>query len=254
MPSARIADLGQGATVARAALFASVFSGACALEEPPPGARPDRTPPAVREIRPEPSAVVPGFRGDAEIRFDEPVNGTSGLERRMLASPAYRYEVSAGFSNIKIKPRDGWRDGVIYYFEIPSGIIDLLGNRTDRPITLLFSTGPPVPDTRVEGTIVQRTDAAPVRDGRVIFLSESGDSIPYTAVSDQGGEFALPALPPDSYRALAFVDRNAESGAGSNPRAVRQHNVRARPDRHGGALLRASRARLDASRCSFGAK
>ncbi len=189
---------------------AAAISSACAREEPPPGANPDRQPPTVRETKPERFAVVPDFDGSVEVRFEEPLSGTSGLERRLVASPAFRYRVDAGFSVIKIRPRDGWRKGVVYYFQLPSGIADLLGNRTDEPIEIIFSTGPPVPDTRVSGTVTQRVDGGAVTDARILFFNVAGDSIPYTAVTQRGGEFELNTLPPDDYWAFAFSDLNRD--------------------------------------------
>lgn len=189
---------------------AAAISSACAREEPPPGANPDRQPPTVRETKPERFAVVPDFDGSVEVRFEEPLSGTSGLERRLVASPAFRYRVDAGFSVIKIRPRDGWRKGVVYYFQLPSGIADLLGNRTDEPIEIIFSTGPPVPDTRVSGTVTQRVGGGAVTDARILFFNVAGDSIPYTAVTQRGGEFELNTLPPDDYWAFAFSDLNRD--------------------------------------------
>jgi len=188
----------------------AAISSACAREEPPPGANPDRQPPTVRETKPERFAVVPDFDGSVEVRFEEPLSGTSGLERRLVASPAFRYRVDAGFSVIKIRPRDGWRKGVVYYFRLPSGIADLLGNRTDEPIEIIFSTGPPVPDTRVSGTVTQRVGGGAVTDARILFFNVAGDSIPYTAVTERGGEFELNTLPPDDYWAFAFSDLNRD--------------------------------------------
>jgi hypothetical protein len=164
----------------------------------------------VRETKPERFAVVPDFDGSVEVRFEEPLSGTSGLERRLVASPAFRYRVDAGFSVIKIRPRDGWRKGVVYYFRLPSGIADLLGNRTDEPIEIIFSTGPPVPDTRVSGTVTQRVGGGAVTDARILFFNVAGDSIPYTAVTERGGEFELNTLPPDDYWAFAFSDLNRD--------------------------------------------
>ncbi|MEE9577072.1 MAG: Ig-like domain-containing protein [Gemmatimonadota bacterium] len=189
---------------------AAAISSACAREEPPPGANPDRQPPTVRETKPERFAVVPDFDGSVEVRFAEPLSGTSGLERRLVSSPAFRYRVDAGFSVIKIRPRDGWREGVVYYFQLPSGIADLLGNRTDEPIEIIFSTGPPVPDTRVTGKVTQRVDGGAVTDARILFFNIAGDSIPYTSVTERGGEFEITTLPLDDYWSFAFSDLNRD--------------------------------------------
>ena len=200
-PSRRLAGAAVG-------LAAAALGLACAREEPPPGAHPDRVPPSVREFKPDRNSIVPGFGGSAEIRFDEPITGTRNLQQNLVASPADRYEVSSGFSNIKISPSDGWADGVVYYFQIPEGIADLLGNRTEQPIELVFSTGPELSATRVTGEVRQRVDGAAVSPGRVLFYNLAGDSIPYGALTDRQGEFELPYLPPDDYWSFAFQDLN----------------------------------------------
>jgi len=189
-------------------LAAAALGLACAREEPPPGAHPARVPPSVRESNPGRNSIVPGFGGSAEIRFDEPITGTRNLQQSLVASPADRYEVSSGFSNIKIRPSDGWADGVVYYFRIPEGIADLLGNRTEEPIELVFSTGPELSATRVTGEVRQRVDGVAVSPGRVLFYNLAGDSIPYGALTDRQGEFELPYLPPDDYWSFAFQDLN----------------------------------------------
>ena len=189
-----------------------VVALACAREEPPSGSRPERSPPSIREMRPNVNEIVPGLGGSAEIRFSEPISGVRNLEQNLVASPAGRYQVSSGFSNLKIRPRDGWLEGAVYYLQVPAGIADLLGNRTEEPILWVFSTGPEISPTRVSGVISRRIDEQTVDDGRVLFFNIAGDSIPYTAVSDREGRFELPHLPPDDYWAFAFEDFNRNLG------------------------------------------
>lgn len=181
---------------------------ACANEQPPPGALPDARPPEVARFVPARDSVVPGYRGSAKVRFDEPVRLGGDLGRRIRASPAYRYDVNVGFSEIEIRPQGGWREGAVYCFEIPQGISDLLNNRTDAPIPFCFSTGPPVLATRVEGRVEDRLTGVAAAGARVLFLGLPTDTTPYTAEADPQGEFSLRALPPGGYWAYAFLDRN----------------------------------------------
>jgi uncharacterized protein (DUF2141 family) len=83
---------------------------------------------------------------------------------------------------------------------------DLLGNRTQAPIEFLFSTGPPISPSRVEGVVYDRITLNRVRGARLLFLPP--DSVPYTALTDTAGAFLLPSLPPDAYDVFAFDDRN----------------------------------------------
>lgn len=201
---------GPGRTLERATgLAAALLLAACAKEEAPPGALPDTQPPQVARTEPKDRSVVPDWHGDAKIVFDEPIQPPADLSRQLVASPAYRYGMSEGFSDIKIDPDGGWRPGVVYVLQIPPGIPDLLGNRMSDSVELVFSTGPPLTDTRVSGHLLDRITGRPATNARVLFERE-GDTIPYSAVADTGGGFKLGALPPGSYRAYGFRDLNGD--------------------------------------------
>lgn len=187
-----------------------VLLPACAREEPPPGALPDNRPPEVTGIRPADGAVVPDLDGALKIRFNEPIQENRSVQRDLRASPADRYRVGFGFSEIRIRPQEGgWRPGAVYLFRVSTPISDIMGNRSERPIDVVFSTGPPITGTRVEGTIRERVTGDRVRGGRVLFLRVGGDSVPYSVVQDTADRFEMRALPPDEYRAWAFRDLNA---------------------------------------------
>ncbi|WP_419948541.1 Ig-like domain-containing protein [Candidatus Palauibacter sp.] len=191
-----------------AATLTAVILLGCAREMPPPGARPDEVPPSILTIRPAPDSVVVGFDGQLELRFDEPVRVPNGIAREMFASPMEVYEAEIGFSNLRLRPEDGWRDGVTYCYSIPAdGIADLLRNRMEGRAEFCFSTGADIAEGRVRGSLVDGLTGQPQRDARVIFWAEP-DSIPYGAVTDSVGEFVTRGLPAGDYEAFGFVDRN----------------------------------------------
>ena len=188
--------------------MAMVIMLGCAREMPPPGTRPDEVPPALLEIRPAPDSVVAGFDGRLELRFDEPVRIPNGIAREMFATPMEVYESEMGFSNLRLRPEDGWRDGVRYCYSIPAdGISDLLRNRMEGRAEFCFSTGVGVEEAEVRGSVVDGLTGQPQEEARVIFWAEP-DSIPYGAVTDSVGEFVARGLPPGEYEAFGFVDRN----------------------------------------------
>jgi len=178
----------------------------CAKEEPPPGTHPDNIAPRPVELRPEYGASVPGFDGVARVRFDEPLSNPRDLERNVSGSPAGSYDVKPGRSGLEVRPRDGWREGVIYYIRLEAGVSDLLRNRTLSPVEWLFAVGGEVPPTEVTGRVIDRVSARGARGLRVRFLG--ADSIPYTIVSDTGGVFKMPGLPYGDYEAVGFTDEN----------------------------------------------
>ena len=178
----------------------------CANVEAPPGTAPDFEPPGVAERYPAPGSIVPDLDGDAWIRFDEPVQSPRNLERGLDLSPAWEWRFNPRVSGFSVRPREGWRPGVVYRIRIPAGVSDLIRNRTAQAIEWTFSTGPEISDTRVDGIVYDRVTVAGVRDARVLFLP--ADSVPYSVVSDTGGVYGMRALPPGDYSVFAFQDQN----------------------------------------------
>ncbi len=158
-------------------------------------------------IRPAPDSIVDGFDGQVEIRFNEPVSNADDIARGLFASPMELYDVEAGFSNLRLRPRGGWRDSVVYCITIPEGISDLLRNRMAVEIAFCFSTGVEIPDTRVSGTVIDAVTGLPQNEARVVFLTP-GDSTPYGAITDAEGRFSARALSPGQYEAFGFLDQN----------------------------------------------
>lgn len=212
------------------ALVAAAAAGAgCARPSSPPGAADETRPPAVVSLTPPRDSVAVDFSGAAKVRFDEPIDVRSGLGRELVASPAYQYTVSVGHSEISVRPEGGWRPGAVYVLEFPAGIPDLLDNERKEPVRLVFSTGPPIRQTRVGLWVFDRVTGERQDRGRVLFLPAApGDSagrapsdtatasagpdtagaVPYTAVADSTGRYELSHLPPGSYWAFGFVDQN----------------------------------------------
>jgi hypothetical protein len=172
----------------------------------PPGHAPDFEAPVVVEMFPEHGSAVPDLDEDAFVRFDEPLGDPRSIERALFASPAGVYVVRAGRNNARIRPRDGWRGGVVYRFVIPAGVRDLIRNQTAEPVELLFTTGSAMTRTSTTGRVMDRETVRSVREAHVTVLSS--DSIPYIAVADTGGNFSLPSLPTGQYWAFGFRDQN----------------------------------------------
>lgn len=185
--------------------FLALAAG-CANVESPPGTGPDFEPPSVVERFPAPGAIVPDLDDDAWIRFDEPVQSPRNLERGLDLSPAWDWKFNPRISGFSVRPREGWRPGVVYRIRIPAGVTDLVRNRTRQAIEWTFSTGPDIPETRIDGIVYDRVAVAGVRDARLLFLA--ADSVPYSVVSDTGGVYGMRALPPADYTVYAFLDQN----------------------------------------------
>ncbi len=182
----------------------------CAAIQEPPGGPPDTTPPAIVAVSPDSGAVIPGWHGAALIRFNEVVDERSGgsLDKLVTLSPAPReLVVEWKRTAIAVRPKDGWRQGVIYQISLLPGIQDLRNNRQREGRTIVFSTGPAIPSTRLSGTVLdwEQGRLAPRALIEAILLP---DSLRYLGVADSAGNFAMGALPRGRYAVRAGLDAN----------------------------------------------
>lgn len=190
---------------------------ACANTGQPPGGPPDEKPPVILGVYPESGAVLPNPRGDAVIQFDGVIDELSGggnlaagggLTARILLSPtAGPVSVSWHRTSIHVKPKEGWKPGRIYHLQVLPGIADLRRNVMKTGRTIVFSTGPAIPQGRLSGTAVlwveQRTLA-----GGLIRAQLLPDSLAYLALVDSAGAFHLDNLPRGRYAVFAVADQN----------------------------------------------
>ncbi len=183
------------------------LAAACASMQPPPGGPPDEDPPILLAIVPDSGTTVEGFDDDVEFQFDE-VLTERGLDRLFLISPRHE-EISVSWkrSRITVRPGDAWRPNVAYVVTMLPGVTDLRTNRfTDRR-TIVFSTGGPIPDTRIRGAIVDWESGRIARRG-VVEALRPADSLTWIATSDSLGRFELAHLPFGTYQLKAGPDAN----------------------------------------------
>ena len=194
-----------------AAVF--VLAAGCAFAGDPPGGPPDTTPPKVVRVAPESGAVLETPPGRAEIDFDEVIAEQIAGQQRdiqyaVILSPAPgKVSVDWHRTRITAAPRGGFKPGRIYRLELLPGITDLRQNRMKRGRLVVFSTGPPIPDATLRGTVVDwpGNKAAP---GGLVEAVLLPDSLPYRALTDSAGDFAMAAMPPGEYLVYGVVDQN----------------------------------------------
>jgi Big-like domain-containing protein len=194
---------------------------ACARQGDPPGGPPDVKAPVILGVYPESGAVVTDLHADAVIQYNDVLDemggggtagGTTGaaagLATKVLLSPTRgAYKVSWHRSAIHVKPAEGWKAGRVYHLEILPGISDLRRNSTKERHTIVFSTGPPVPTSELQGTVVQWVEQHILANG-LVRAQLLPDTIAYLAVTDSVGHFRLDAIPPGRYLVYAIVDQN----------------------------------------------
>ncbi len=193
---------------------------ACASVGTPPGGPADTDPPKIVSVRPESGAVVPNWKDEVSIQFDEVVDEMAagggaggGLEKQVLLSPVRgRVKVSWHRSRISVKPKDGWQRRV-YRLEILPGFVDLRRNRLDSGKTVLFSTGPDIGKARIGGVALQWIEQRYLARA-LIEAVPVPDSAGYLTLADSGGQFNLQNLTPGRYIVYAMLDENGDRRRG----------------------------------------
>ena len=126
----------------------------------------------------------------------------------MLISPLTSAPVIDHRGNqIRVSLRRGWQPGQISQITVLPGVQDLSNNRVAQPVTLVFSTGPAIPATRLTGSVVDRVTGRPEIGQRVEAIRQP-DSLVYATGSDSAGAFSFSRIPPGPYRIRAYRDLN----------------------------------------------
>jgi hypothetical protein len=154
--------------------------------------------------------VLPGFDDDFEIRFDEVIAERSGggLENLVLVAPRpEETDVNWKRSRVTAKPKGGWHPDVVYHVQVLPGFADLRNNILDTAITIVFTTGGAIPETSLEGTVVD-WEGGRVAASALVEAVLLPDSLTYFTAADSVGQFSLTSLPIGDYLLLAAIDQN----------------------------------------------
>ncbi|MBA4157284.1 MAG: carboxypeptidase regulatory-like domain-containing protein [Gemmatimonadetes bacterium] len=181
----------------------------CAHVEAPTGGPEIREPLRVTAVQPDSLAVVPQFRGPVVLQFSRRLS-ERGLDDAVLVSPRTS-GVSVGHRGreLRVALREGWEPGRVYQVTVLPEIQDLWNNRLEQAVTHVFSTGAPIPDTRVDGTAVDRITGRPEVAIRVEAIL-TPDSLVYATRTDSAGAFTFAQLPEGTYRIRAYRDLNRD--------------------------------------------
>ena len=190
-------------------------AAACANVSEPPGGPPDVQPPVVIRVSPESGSVVARPK-EVVIEFDEVISETPRSAQNLAAlvfiSPKSGVpEVDWGRSRISIKPSKGWRANTVYSVEISPGITDLRNHAIDSTIRVVFSTGGPIPSTRVTGATFELAAGRGAPRALIEALlidSAKKDTTAYQTLADSAGRYDLRYLPPGPYLLRSVLDRN----------------------------------------------
>lgn len=179
----------------------------CARIEPPRGGPEDRTPPRLAATEPDSFAIVAPFDDPVVFSFEERISEQGVVEAVSVSPRTSPVEVDGTRTGIRVSLREGWEAGRIYQVRVEPTVRDLFGNPLEGPLELIFSTGPPIPDTRIAGTVADRVTGNAEAGARVEAIRTT-DSLVYAATSDSTGAWRLRAIPAGEYRIRAYTDAN----------------------------------------------
>lgn len=197
--------------------------GACAQPGAPPGGPPRHVPPKVDSIIPDSNATNVKAK-EVQILFDEVVSekpaaqGATDLSGLALISPSDG-EVHVGWhrERLTIHGKHDFKPNTAYTVTLTPGLADLHGNTIKKPITIVFSTGPTIPNTRIAGIAFDWVAGKPI-PGAMVQAIQRPDSTVYLARADSLGGFVLAHAPPGTYTVQAWNDAN-------NNRVVDPHEM-----------------------------
>jgi Bacterial Ig-like domain len=198
----------------------------CASMGPIPGGPELHTQPKILAVLPDTNAV--NFHGKAvEFRFDRVINYSSGPKQDLtglfLISPRDgEPRVDWHRERIDVRPLHDWLPDIAYRITLLPGMSDLAGNVLKTPYTMVFSTGPTLPDLGVTGRVFDWStgrvapnavvEAILDRDSVAARMTakerEHPDTVRYIALADTAGLFHLGPFGPGTYTVVGFVDAN----------------------------------------------
>ncbi|MEP6765391.1 MAG: Ig-like domain-containing protein [Gemmatimonadaceae bacterium] len=184
---------------------------ACANPNAPPGGPPDKDAPVILKITPA-SGSIGAKPKYVSFQFDEVVSetpkGAQELSKLVFISPkSGDPQVDWRRSSIDIKPKKGFKPNTVYTVTVGGGIMDLRNNSIDSTTRIVFSTGGPIPDTKITGVAFDWQIGRGA--SKAIVEAIAPDSTTYQTITDSIGRYSLEHLPPGQWNMRAFVDRNA---------------------------------------------
>jgi Carboxypeptidase regulatory-like domain len=186
---------------------AVLLSAACANVQPPTGGPVDSIAPRLVATRPDTNAVLERWSGPVIFVFDEELS-EEGVQDVVTLSPRRGpVAVDKEGDEIRVIPRRGWETGIIYQVEVAPGLRDRFNNPVRTPSRLVFTTGPPIPDTRATGIVTDRVTGSPSTQARVDAI-RIADSLVYSTQTDSAGRYLLAQVPEGEYRVIGYRDTN----------------------------------------------
>lgn len=179
----------------------------CAVIEAPSGGPKDTTPPSILSYYPE--NYTTKFKDDyVEIQFDKYMNKSSVIENLSI-TPKVKYDFSWSGKRLEIEFEEELQVNTTYVIKLKTEYSDFRGNKPEKALTFIFSTGEKIDKGAIKGQLV-----SPKPEGKSIFAWRDKDSqIDITTTPDysvslgSSGEFELVGLKKGLYRIIAVDDK-----------------------------------------------
>lgn len=190
----------------------ALLAVACARPGGPTGGPRDQRPPVLVSVEPDTFARIEPGDGRIRIVFDETlseqVQGGTMDDVVQVSPRTGDVRVSHSGNELEVEIEGGFQPGVVYRVTVLPRLVDRFSNRLLAPFEWVFSTGPDFEPTAFAGEVWDRVTGAPISDALVTALD--GDSVPYVAVTDSAGLFAMRYLPSGAYRVTGLLDRDRD--------------------------------------------
>src|SRR5690606_8505769 len=147
------------------------------------GGEPDRVPPRIISVTPEPFSVVPGYADPVVIRFDERISERDIGQAGSVSPETGEVRVSKGRSELRSSVKGGWRPNQIDRIVLNPVLRVLFGNQTEAAVVLVLSAGPHILNSALAGLVLDRVTDIPGADARVE-ETRPLDSATYVAFTD----------------------------------------------------------------------
>lgn len=188
---------------------AAAAATACARPMAPPGGERDEVAPSIVSITPEPMSTIAPGDDPVVIAFDERIS-EQDIEDAVYVSPATgAVELEKGRRDLEIGIAGGWEPNRVYRIVVRPTVRDLFGNAIAAPVEIAFSTGAPFHAGALAGVVYERVTGQPVRDARVEAEPANGGAY-HLALTDTGGVFRMPLVPPGVYVLRGYADQNRD--------------------------------------------
>ena len=182
----------------------------CAIQQPPTGGPPDKTPPVITETFPKNQTL--NFKRDyVQFRFSKYMNKSSVIEN-MFVSPNKQTDYDWSGKDLEISFKEPMDSNTTYSITLGTDYTDLKGNKPETSYSLIFSTGSKIDSGSIKGVLMNKKS-----EGVYIFaynleginpdtLDPRHTKANYKTQVGSRSTFEIVALKPGRYRLLAIND------------------------------------------------